>query len=140
MFELSSIPPNATLNTAKLLLHPEYVSQTTTVGAYYCPNNSWDENEIVWNNAPTFASNPTDTFTCTYAGEWYSCDFTSEVESSLNTGEITMVLRVENSGDSYSTRFPSRESEAHSGKSWRGQCIRPLNPTLLIDYTYVSES
>lgn len=70
MFDLSSLPSNATIIHADLWLTltdiDGYGEWGVTVGAHYCSNNSWNETEITWNNKPDFEPNPT-----TSRGFWY---------------------------------------------------------------------
>lgn len=137
MFDLSSIPSSSIINSAELKLLTVGCSQTTTIGAHYCPNNSWVENGITWNNAPAFVPTPTDTITETY-GEWHSWDITSDMQSASSVGKLTAVLRVESTGDCFSTGHESKESPAYCSDphGYSGPCY----PRLMIDYTYTPKS
>jgi hypothetical protein len=92
MFDLSSIPSEAYILSAKLNL---YLSSTggeiTTsppadeIGAYYCSDNSWMELGITWNNKPSFDPEPTDTlslFTFSISGT-KSWEITEDVRTAL---------------------------------------------------------
>jgi len=63
MFDLSSLPPDATIIDANLWLTLTSIGGTgewgVHIGAHYCSNNSWNETEITWNNKPDFEPNPT---------------------------------------------------------------------------------
>lgn len=63
MFDLSSLPPDATIIDANLWLTltdiDGYGEWGVTIGAHYCSNNSWNETEITWNNKPDCEPNPT---------------------------------------------------------------------------------
>lgn len=70
MFDLSSLPPDATIIEAKLWLTLRdidgYGEWGVTIGAHYCSDDSWNETGITWGNKPSFALEPTDT-----EGFWY---------------------------------------------------------------------
>jgi len=63
MFDLSSLPPDATIIAANLGLTLTSIGGSgewgVHIGAHYCPDNSWNETEITWNNKPDFEPNPT---------------------------------------------------------------------------------
>jgi hypothetical protein len=118
MFDLSSIPLEANIISAKLKI---YLSSTggeiywypaDKIGAYYCSNNSWTEHEITWNNKPSFSSQPTDawSFGIVYTVEVYkSWDITADVRAALPSGILTDVLKFETkTGDGYAV-FQSSE-------------------------------
>lgn len=63
MFDLSSLPPDATIIAANLWLTltdiDGYGEWGVTIGTHYCSNNSWTETEITWDNKPDFNPTPT---------------------------------------------------------------------------------
>lgn len=119
-FDLSSIPSNAHIISAKLRL---YLSSTDgaiywypadTIGAYYCSDESWTELGITWNSKPSFSPEPTDTwsFGILYTVKVYkSWDITEDVRTALPLGSLTEVLKFKNkTGDGYAV-FESREGD-----------------------------
>jgi len=118
MFDLSSIPLEANIISAKLKVYLSsaggeiYWYPADRIGAYYCSNNSWTEHGITWNNKPSFSSQPTDSwaFTLIYTVEVYkSWDVTADVRTALPSGTLTNVLKFENkTGDGYAV-FQSSE-------------------------------
>ena len=63
MFNLSSLPSDATIIDAKLWLTMTdgggYGEWGVHIGVHYCSDNSWNETEITWNNKPAFEPEPT---------------------------------------------------------------------------------
>ncbi len=118
MFDLSSIPSDANIISAKLKL---YLSSTggdiywypaDSIGAYYCSDISWPELGITWNNKPSFNPEPTDTwsFGAVYTVKVYkSWEATEDVRTALPSGTLTEVLKFKSkTGDGYAV-FQSRE-------------------------------
>ena len=130
MFDLSSIPSDAYIISAKLSLYLSstggdiYWSPADTIGAYYCSNNSWTELEITWNNKPNFNPEPTDSwsFSIIYYVEVYkSWNTTEDVRMALPSGKLTEVIKFESkTGDGFAV-FQSREG--------------PNKPKLEIEYS-----
>jgi hypothetical protein len=118
MFDLSSIPSDANIISAKLMI---YLSSTggdiywypaDTIGAYYCSDNSWLELGITWNSKPSFNLEPTDTWSFSiiyYVERYKSWNITGDVRTALSFGNLTEVLKFESkTGDGYAV-FHSRE-------------------------------
>jgi hypothetical protein len=118
MFDLSSIPSEANIISAKLSL---YLSSTggdiywypaDTIGAYYCSNNSWTELGITWNSKPSFGTKATDSwsFSFTYYVEVYrSWNVTEDVRKAFPAGKLTEVIKFESkTGDGYAV-FNSKD-------------------------------
>ena len=51
-FDLSDIPEGATITSAKLHLHVNFLTWPTAPRIFGC-NDTWSESQITWNNAPT---------------------------------------------------------------------------------------
>jgi len=118
MFNLSSIPSDANIISAKLKV---YLSSTggdiywypaDTIGAYYCSDDSWTELGIIWDNKPSFNTAPTDTwsFGIVYTVKVYkSWDITEDVRAALPSRNLTEVLKFERkTGDGHAV-FQSKE-------------------------------
>jgi len=83
-FDLSSIPKNARILSAKLRLYlydPPISSRTYEI---YRVCESWEENKINWNNQPSVAENPTSTTTIPTTKGWVEWDVTSDVQAMVN--------------------------------------------------------
>ncbi len=126
MFDLSTIPSTAQITEAKLELYAwstQLSEATEHVGVHYCPNTSWSEVGITWNNAPSFSTTPTDVISVAFEDTWYSWDITSDVQSALSTGKLTVVLKIEDTGTAgYISRFYSKDDYGDS-------------PRLVIDFS-----
>jgi hypothetical protein len=130
MFDLSGIPTDSSIIDARLELYAYYVGEiTTTVGAHYCPNVSWTELGITWNNAPSFTSTPTDD--AIIAGDksdiWYSWSITTDVRYALSSRKLSVVLKVEDTGYvnySFGAAFDSKDTYNSEYK-----------PKLIIEYS-----
>ncbi|MHC3129498.1 MAG: DNRLRE domain-containing protein [Candidatus Bathyarchaeota archaeon] len=121
-FNLSAVSTEVNIVYAKLELYCWYVgSLTPDVGVHYCADDSWDETEITWNNAPSFSSTPTYVASVLDDYQWYAWDITNDVKTALNDGILTVVLSVQNTGDSFTSNFYSKEG-------WRN------HPKLVIGY------
>jgi hypothetical protein len=116
-FDLTSIPSDANIVSANLTVYLSgtggniYWSPADTIGAYYCPDNSWAELGITWSNKPNFNATPT--------GSWHfgiidftgykSWDVTADVNTALTSGTLTEVLKFAGkTGDGYAV-FQSKE-------------------------------
>jgi hypothetical protein len=118
MFDLSSIPSEANIISAKLSL---YLSSTggdiywypaDTIGAYYCSNNSWTELGITWNSKPSFDTEVTDSWSFSiiyYVDVYKSWNVTEDVRKAFSAGKLTEVIKFETkTGDGYAV-FNSKD-------------------------------
>ena len=116
MFDLSTIPPGASIMSANLSV---YLSSTggniysaDRIGAYYCSDNTWSEQGISWNNKPSFSPNPTDSWSfgvSYFVGVYKSWNVTADVRTAQSSGLITEVLKFSSkTGDGYAV-FQARE-------------------------------
>jgi len=121
-FDVSTVPAEVNIVYASLELYCWFSYETPEVGAHYCVDDSWNEDTITWNNAPSFASEPTDVVQVNADDQWYSWDITSDAKSSLEDGILTVVLRIENVEGISDASFYSKDS-------WRD------HPKLVIGYT-----
>jgi hypothetical protein len=102
LFDLSSIPSNAIIISADLWLTLTdiggYGEWGVTIGAHYCPDNSWSETEITWNNKPAFNTKPTDTegFWLVWLPSTDSWNITADVQTAFGLDKkLTEVIKFE---------------------------------------------
>jgi len=67
MFDLSGIPPDAKIRYATLSIGLKKMSGRgiggyISISAHFCPDNSWNERKITWNNKPEFVKEVTDSW------------------------------------------------------------------------------
>jgi hypothetical protein len=118
MFNLSSVPSNATILSAEIMLYLQntggdiYWYPADTIGVHYCSESSWEESGITWGNKPSFNPMPTDTwsFGIIYRiREYKSWNVTKDVKTALSSGRLTEVVKfVAKTGSGYAN-FNSRE-------------------------------
>jgi hypothetical protein len=120
-FNLSEeIPSGSTINSATLRLHTVVVTETTKIGAFYCPDNTWEELEITWENAPDTSGDAVDTVSVAEPGEWHEWDVTDIAEED---DIISIVLQIDDSEKSKNPWVSFRTKE--TGR----------DPQLIVDYT-----
>jgi hypothetical protein len=117
-FDLTSIPSGANILSATLKVYlwgtggSIYGSPADKIGAYYCPDNSWTESGITWNNKPSFNPTPSDTYAfgmIYYVKVFKSWIVSEDVKAAFPSGIITEVLKFESkTGNGYAL-FSSRE-------------------------------
>jgi hypothetical protein len=120
-FDLSTIPQNAYIVSASLQLRLSGFSNLyygimgpgDRINAYYCPDNSWTETGITYNNKPTFNSASTDYWSpgifISYG--YKSWDITEDVKTALPIGELTEVIKFsDKNGDYGHARYQSKEA------------------------------
>jgi hypothetical protein len=79
--------PNAKIVSAKLQMYPTSVVGSDYISAYFCSDNSWNENTITWNNQPTSIETlSTDTqLILNPTGVYYYFDITRDGACFLNS-------------------------------------------------------
>jgi len=122
-FDISTIPQNAYIISATLQLSLSDFSNliyvigiggtSDRISAYYCPDNSWTESGITYNNKPTFNAEFTDYWTgfgMVFLG-YKSWDITEDVKTSLPAGALTEVLKFSNKNSGYGdAEYQSKEA------------------------------
>ena len=109
MFNLTRFSPLGEISSASLRLYAWSAwSPTAHVGVHQCSDTTWNEITINWLNAPSFSPSASDTVAVPFQDTWYSWNVTSLVNNALGS-KLTLVLSVEDIGDSFSTAFNSKE-------------------------------
>jgi hypothetical protein len=119
-FNLSEVPSGSTINSATLRLHTVVITETTKIGAFYCPDNTWEELEITWENAPDTSGDAADIVSVAEPGEWHGWDVTSIAKEDTT---ISIVLQIDESELSKSPWVSFRTKETNR------------DPQLVVDYT-----
>jgi hypothetical protein len=132
LFDLSNIPPEATINTANLSLSfkDSGVSLYNIVKSFDCSKSNWNEQSITFENAPLSQSFLTESSSLNMsggisAGSRIYLDIKPDVVRSLPNGKLTEVIAVVDG------EFPAGIVEFYSRESEN-------TPKLEISYTYVS--
>lgn len=130
-FDLSNIPPEATINSAILSMAFESsgVEPYGTVDTFYCSKNDWGEQSITYNNAPFSEIYQTNSYSLNVSGlstsEYCAWNIRSDVVRGISSGKLTEAVVIMRSELPEGwIRFFSRESQN--------------KPKLEISYTYVS--
>jgi len=93
-FDLSNIPSDAEITSAKLELYAISVTIPSDIVVIYCPDNSWNEDGITYSKAPTYDwRSPPISTRVSIANAWYSWDLTSDVKNARG-GQLTEVLQI----------------------------------------------
>ncbi len=104
-FNLSHIPDGAAFIqvTLHVYLDSAFGSDDEPISVYYSSDDSWTEQTITWNNAPSYNALATDTIDSPASPDmfvplnWYSWDITSDVVATLSGNKIlTSVLVQDN--------------------------------------------
>ncbi|MBA7628659.1 hypothetical protein ES703_36154 [subsurface metagenome] len=110
-FNLSSIPANKMVISARLRLDPGYVSiPAPQVGAHYLTSDAWGEMTITWNNAPTgFNSTATDTVTVNITESFWTV--TEDVDDAYRgDGIYSVVMKLSDEASNTATSCSSSEA------------------------------
>jgi hypothetical protein len=125
-FDLSSIPMDATIRSAKLMLHTYPHSDEWEIHAHYVDDDLWDEDSITYNNCPTSISNRTKDAIKVSRDSWGYWDITEDVRvASHDDGLLTEVLLCEPTGEDYAV-------VVFYSKEWRWD---DFGPKLEVTYT-----
>jgi hypothetical protein len=129
MFDLASIPSGVTIESGILQLISPSLTETHKVGAHFCSNNNWKEDEITWKNKPDFSKSPSSTVTVSKADVWYNWTVTEDVKTALSSDDkkLTIVMKSEDRHGTAWVNFYSRDQTYE----WMKKYI----PKLVISYT-----
>jgi hypothetical protein len=128
MFDLSAIPPGATVNSATIILcltaDPSPPAEGRTHGLYRT-TSAWTETGLTWNNQPTVAGSTTSTMTVPATTQCISADVAADVQAWLSgTANYGWRINDEDEVNSSPVRYAAREHPRIS-----------LQPTLDVTYT-----
>jgi len=116
-FDLSSVPPQAQILSAKMMIYLTATSgaiyglPADTIGTHYCSNTSWTEYQIAWSNKPSFDSTPTATwsFSLLTSKDYKTWDVNVDVQRAIPAGALSEVLEFKHkTGDGVAV-FQSKE-------------------------------
>jgi len=126
-FDLSDIPRNLCFTRATVnLFCGDGGAVDEPIGLYYSGNDTWDEDTITWNNAPSYDSGIVDMIDSPsnpnmfVTGNWYAWEITTEVQQALaGDGVLSFVLRlVDESSIIISVKqFNSKEASINLGEN-----------------------
>jgi len=115
---LSTIPPDVTIYSAKLVLHSYsllYGENDEDVLCYKSTDISLNENSITWENRPSYSGESVKCNVFTQEAEWHiDWEYSNDpqfIKNSISSGKITLVLLDDISTDEYPyVDFNSREA------------------------------
>lgn len=128
-FDLSEIPSDVTVQTARLQLYTSiYVTSTHSISVHYSSDNTWTELGINYDDCPSFNTTPTSTTTVASTNTWYEWAVTADVKTALGTADkkLTIVIVSDYHDDSDWVWFESKDQQY----SWMEEYI----PKLVISY------
>ncbi|MEM4250604.1 MAG: DNRLRE domain-containing protein [Candidatus Bathyarchaeia archaeon] len=127
LFDLSSIPPNSTVQSAELYLYAFEVHGVIRVGAFRSLDTSWSEKDLYWTLARQFSVSQTSNNSQQVKDvSWYHFDVRRAVQDSLSAGRVTLVVRPD-----YPQGFEYAASAVFYSNDQPG---RPYAPRLEIVY------
>jgi hypothetical protein len=128
LFNLSSLPSDAIIQSANLNLYTVYIGSKIKVNAHYCADTNWNESIITYNNAPQFEKNPISSVNITNIGENIFFDVTSTVLDAWdNNKTISFVITSEERTSTADyAKFRSKEHEG----------LFDSRPKLIIEYQF----
>ena len=112
-FDLSNIPSNVEITSAKLELCSMSVTMPSQISIHHCASSSWNEREITYANAPPKVIAPTSSIYVVEANTWYSWDLTSDVRNARGD-QLTEVLQMNSSSEPNHVSFYSKEASDSS--------------------------
>jgi hypothetical protein len=127
LFNLSSSPSEAIIQSANLNLYTVYIGSKIEVNAHYCADTTWSESTITYNNAPQFEKDPISTLNISQIGESIFFDVTSTVLDALeNNKTVSFVITSEERTSSADyAQFRSKEHD---------EFLLDSRPKLIIEY------
>ena len=114
-FNVTGIPPGATITSARLTVYVRNGSDNT--GSLWQVGGSWEEMTTTWDNAPSIGGFVADLSGAATVGAWIEADVTSQI---LGDGRYDFYLT---SSSNDNVVYHSREAGNNP-------------PTLTVDYTY----
>ena len=137
MFDLSTIPDTAVVDSAILYVYAydyESAASAALASLHYVGDDTWDEGDITWVNAPTFDAGYFDDQISINADGWYSWDLLdssgtdswADYSVDLQDDLISLMIKALNENSLNSAQFYSDEYSD-----------RLLRPYLEITYTVI---
>ena len=122
-FDLSTIPTGASVTSATLKLYAWKASGgDMETGVYGSDDDdTWTEDDITWNNQPSFGDTALDTVTLVNGSTkvWYEWDVQSFIESELSgDGVASMVVKPVTEGSSTTLLYAFESKEWSSSSLW----------------------
>jgi hypothetical protein len=90
--DMSDIPIDAYVESAKLRLYANNVDEAYRVGLHYCSDVLWDEFEMTWNNRPEFTEKPEDVIKVVTEDDWHEWNVT-ELAKMFRGNHLTVALK-----------------------------------------------
>ena len=114
MFDLTELFQELqSISSAYLRLYADVVwKQPACVGVSQCSDVSWNEDEIVWGDAPLPSLMVSDTMKVTNENAWYTWNITIDVKSAIGQ-EIAFALTVQNPDHNFYAGFSSKDGSAN---------------------------
>lgn len=118
-FDLSSLPANANISSAKLELYCYKASGAAMPASVFSSaTDSWTETGLNWNNQPTFGSTALDQQTLSASSFYYTWDATSFIRGELAGDKLASLVvkpQTEGSTDTVSPSYAFDSKEYSSG-------------------------
>jgi hypothetical protein len=113
LFNLSSLPSEDIIISAKVNLYVVYIGSQIEVNAHYCADTDWYESNITYNNAPQFEKDPLSTVTINQIGESIFFNVTSAVLDSWDNNKLVsfVITSEERTNSADYVQFRSKEHE-----------------------------
>lgn len=94
-FDISQIEPTVTIKKAVLKLYVDYISTPGTITVHRCSDNSWSENTITWNNAPSYTTDSEDNQYTNSDNKWLEWDVTEYLSDTISLNrKISFILNI----------------------------------------------
>lgn len=107
-FDITQLESTITIKSAVLKLYVDFINTPGTVSVHRCSDNSWSEDTITWNNAPSYSSNSEDSQYINSDGKWVEWNVTNYLKDTISYNrQITFVFSI--SGDEGSVDFDSKD-------------------------------
>jgi hypothetical protein len=107
MFGLPDLPLNVSIGEARLELYASSGSTSGYIDVYHCPDNSWIESGITWNNRPSYDPERIDRIDPSYWTGWENpWHVTEVVQTCYREGDmkLTLVIVSSNAWAYYNSR------------------------------------
>jgi len=109
-FDLSNMPSNAEIVSARLCLYSYKQYGSPKIEAHPIIDDSWDETVITWNNRPSYESDVLDTISIAGSGT-YCWDVTSFVVSEFSGDKLVSIALIPTNNDD--AAFNSKEYDTN---------------------------